>query len=264
MLCMPTQYVAGIMMMVRAMVADLRLIEVEPSANPLKNVAQHIGFAAMTPMQVYSSLQDEAEAERLRRISVLLIGGAAIDDKLAETLRTFPNAIYSTYGMTETVSHIALRRISGDEAADSYTPLPSVSIALSDHGTLTIDAPAISAETIVTNDYACILPDGSFRITGRADNVINSGGIKLQIEEIEQKLAADNPCAFAITSVTDSKYGQAVVLLVEGCDPKAVELRSLGKYERPKHTIRIGSIPLTPTGKIDRKACKNIAEKIVM
>ncbi|MBQ1645374.1 MAG: AMP-binding protein, partial [Prevotella sp.] len=139
-LCMSLDFIAGKMMVVRSLIRELKLIVSSPSGHPLSNEKwQEIGmnditFAAMVPLQVYNSLQVSEERERLKCIKHLIIGGGAIDDELAQALKTFPNAVWSTYGMTETLSHIALRRLSGNDSSDWYTPFPSVNISLDHDG----------------------------------------------------------------------------------------------------------------------------------
>ena len=125
-----------------------------------------------------------------------------------------PNTVYSTYGMTETLSHIALRRLNGPEASPYYHPFPSVTLSLSPENTLVIDAPLVCDERLVTNDVARLLPDGSFAIIGRKDNIINSGGIKIQIEEVEERLRPYLDRPYAITAAPDPRLGEAVVLLL--------------------------------------------------
>jgi o-succinylbenzoate synthase len=258
-LCMPVKYIAGKMMIVRSIVAGLDLISEEPSGNPLAKDLGKIDFCAMTPMQVYNSLQVTEEKERLKQISVLLIGGGAIDKDLEKALSDFPNTVYSSYGMTETLSHIALRRLNGKEKSDYYTVLPGVRISLSEDDTLMIDAPLLCDELLKTNDIARIMPDGGFAITGRKDNVINSGGIKMQIEEIEDKLRNIVPAAFAVTSAQHPKFGEAMVLLVENDDFDKEKIKSvLNAACRPKQIVKVEKIPLTGSGKIDRKACKDL------
>ena len=141
-LCMSLDYIAGKMMVVRALERHLKLICVEPSGHPMKQKDGYT-FAAMVPMQVYNSLQVAEERERLREIKHLIIGGGAVDEALAQELKDFPNGVWSTYGMTETLSHIALRRLNGDEASEWYTPFPSVEVSLSEDGCLVIDAPEV-------------------------------------------------------------------------------------------------------------------------
>ena len=166
--------------------------------------------------------------------------------------------------MTESLSHIALRRLSGPEASDWYTPFPSVSISLSDEDCLVIDAPAVCSERLVTNDIATLTPDGRFRILGRKDNVICSGGIKIQPEEIERKLRSSLRVPYLITHRPDDKFGQIVVLLTEGSVDEAREVceRLLPKYHQPRAYQHVDQIPLTETGKIARKQAQLIASNI--
>ena len=150
-LCLPLDYIAGKMMVVRSQVRKLNLLAVQPSAHPLKNVAdRRIDFAAMVPNQVWKTLQVAEERQRLMRIRHIIIGGGSIDEQLAEQLRGFPNAVWSTYGMTETLSHIALRRLSGRDASQWYTPFPSVQLSASSDGCLIVDAPLVSEHTLHT------------------------------------------------------------------------------------------------------------------
>ncbi len=213
-LCMPMRYIAGKMMAVRALEVDMQLICVAPSARPLKDIDQHIDFAAMTPMQVHETLRQPLETERLKRIDNLIIGGGAVDDELATTLRQFPLNVYSTYGMTETLSHIAMRRLSGPNADLWYTPLEGVTISLSTYNTLTINAPEVCPDELTTNDIA-ELDAGKFRILGRRDNTVNSGGIKVQMEEVERVLRPHIHCLFAVTAVPDKRLGEAVAVIAE-------------------------------------------------
>jgi len=263
-LCLPLQYISGQMMMVRALTFALDLIVRNPSGNPLSDVQTPLRFAAMTPMQVYNSIQVPEEKERLMQIENLLIGGGAIDPELSRILRTFPNAVYSTYGMTETLSHIALRRLSGVEASDYYTPFSSVKLSLSPENTLIIEAFQVAGEVIYTNDIAELLPDGRFRILGRSDNIINSGGIKIQAEEVEEALRPVITGSFVLTSVSHPKFGEAVVLLITEEQTVSVEQINslLPAFQRPKYILKTEVIPLTPNGKIDRTACREIAAKI--
>ena len=199
-LCMPLDYIAGKMVVVRALVAGLELVVREPSGHPLADIVEPLHFAAMVPLQVYDSLQIEEEEKRLAAVGNLIIGGGAIDRALEERLRAMPNRVYSTYGMTETLSHIALRRLNGPEASAFYHPFPSVRLALSEEQTLVIDAPLVCDELLHTNDVAELRADGSFRILGRRDNIVSSGGIKIQLEQVEEALRPLMPVRFALTS----------------------------------------------------------------
>ena len=181
-LCMPLDYIAGKMMVVRSLVRGLRLVSVKPSSRPLAGLDEAPVFAAMVPMQVACSLHCAKERRLLMGIRHLIIGGGAVDKALEKELRSFPNAVWSTYGMTETLSHIALRRLSGPDADSWYTPFTGVGVSLGADGCLVIDAPLVCDGTLHTNDFAELHPDGRrFRILGRKDNVINSGGVKIRM-----------------------------------------------------------------------------------
>ena len=287
-LCMSLDYIAGKMVVVRSIERHLHLISVSPSGHPLKDVNKEITFAAMVPMQVYNTLQVPEERERLSRIRHLIIGGGAIDAALEQELQSLPGdiAIWSTYGMTETLSHIALRRINGDEPSEWYQPFDSVHISQTEEGCLVIDAPQVCAETLVTNDIVEIEPyiynkveknevgekheaveKLRFRIKGRKDNVICSGGIKIQIEEVETLLKPHLEKPFMLAKKKDGKFGEIAVLLSEDEDIKKVEAtvrRLLSdesekssdhkkyKYWIPKEFRYVEHLPLTETGKPKR------------
>lgn len=267
-LCMSLDYIAGKMVVVRSIERHLHLISVSPSGHPLKNidlkdangkdVNGEITFAAMVPMQVYNTLQVPEERERLTHIRHLIIGGGAIDASLEKELRSLPGniAIWSTYGMTETLSHIALRRINGAEASEWYQPFDSVKISQTEEGCLVIDAPLVCAETLVTNDIVEI-EKLRFRIKGRKDNVICSGGIKIQIEEVEEFLKPHLEKPFMLAKKKDEKFGEIAVLLTEDEDLKKVEatirrLLSDHKYWIPREFRYVDHLPLTETGKPKR------------
>lgn len=288
-LCMSLDYIAGKMVVVRSIERHLHLISVSPSGHPLKDidlkdvngkdVNGEITFAAMVPMQVYNTLQVPEERERLTHVRHLIIGGGAIDASLEKELRSLPGniAIWSTYGMTETLSHIALRRINGAEASEWYQPFDSVKISQTEEGCLVIDAPLVCAETLVTNDIVEIesyiynkVEKLRFRIKGRKDNVICSGGIKIQIEEVEALLKPHLEKPFMIAKKKDEKFGEIAVLLTEDEDLKKVEatIRRLlsgksddsnkssesksHKYWIPREFRYVDHLPLTETGKPKR------------
>lgn len=261
-LCMPLKYIAGKMVVVRALVAGMNLLPITPSGHPLKDIKEAPTFAAMIPMQVYNSLQVPEEKAVLQQIRHLIIGGGAIDKQLAQGLKDFPNAVWSTYGMTETLSHIALRRLNGPEASDWYIPFKGIRVCLSKEDTLIIHAPQICEEELVTNDIAEINDQKQFRILGRKDNTINSGGVKIQIEQVEAILKELLFQPFLITSAPDAKFGEIVVLLVEGQLPDNIEktcAEALPPYWQPKRFIPIFKLPLTETGKPDRALAKVLA-----
>lgn len=268
-LCMPLQYIAGKMMVVRALVAGLNLIVRTPSGHPLADVTIPIRFAAMVPLQVYNTFDVPEELKRLRRVEVLIIGGGMINPHFSQKLMDMPGEIYATYGMTETLSHIALCRLNGDQTDRvTYYPLPSVKLSISSKGTLKIDAPLVCDEVLTTNDVAEINSEGGFIILGRKDTTINSGGIKMQPELMEGWLQNALPMPFVFTSIPDDRLGEAVVLLVEG----AMEVGSIralvaahlpSKYGQPKWIVSVSKVPLTGYGKIDRAACKALARTML-
>ena len=260
-LCMPLGYIAGKMVVVRSLVANLHLIPVAPCGHPLAGLKEAPTFAAMIPMQVYNSLQVPEERDILKSIKQLIIGGGAIDESLANELKDFPNAVWSTYGMTETLSHIALRRLNGKKTSHWYTPFENVRIRLNEEGTLVIHAPEVCAETLITNDIAEINEKGQFRILGRKDNIINSGGIKIQIEQVEGHLKPHIHTPFLITSAPDTKFGEIVVLLYEKEEEKMLRNiceNILPPYWIPKRYVQVNAIPLTETGKPDRGTARQM------
>lgn len=263
-LCMNLRYIGAKMMVVRSLERDLRLICVPPSSHPLAALDEKIDLAAMVPLQVYAALQVPEEAERLRAVRHLLIGGGAIDAALETQLRDFPHAVWSTYGMTETLSHVALRRVSGPEAMDSYTPLPGVTVGRAENGCLTIEAPALCDGKLFTNDLVDLQPDGRFRILGRADNTIVSGGVKVQAEELERLLRPFLPNPFMVTWITDPRLGQSVVLLSEDSSPESLcQKAELPPYWKPRHWLHVDKISLTETGKPARAAAHELAERML-
>ena len=285
-LCMSLDYIAGKMVVVRSIERHLHLISVSPSGHPLKDIDLkdangEITFAAMVPMQVYNTLQVPEERERLTHIRHLIIGGGAIDASLEKELQALPGniAIWSTYGMTETLSHIALRRINGAEASEWYQPFDSVKISQTDEGCLVIEAPLVCAETLVTNDIVEIesyiynkVEKLRFRIKGRKDNVVCSGGIKIQIEEVEEFLKPHLEKPFMLAKKKDEKFGEIAVLLSEDKEIKTVEVtirrllsdeKTSGESEKtsnhknhkywiPREFRYVEHLPLTETGKPKR------------
>lgn len=272
-LCLSLDYIAGKMMVVRSLTCGLRLVSVEPSSHPLaapslrEEQGETFSFAAMVPLQVWNSLQVHEERERLRRIRHLIIGGGAIDEALERELHYFPHAVWSTYGMTETLSHIALRRLNGPERSEWYTPFDGVQVTKNEEGCLHIDAPEVCEVPLDTNDLVELAPDGRrFRILGRRDNVVCSGGVKLQIEEIERKLKEHIGVPFMITKCKDSVLGEALVLLVEGAEAEHYReacRQVLSRYEVPRHYYTVGHLPMTATGKPARREAEALVKNMI-
>lgn len=247
--CLPVKYVAGKMMLVRAMILGLDLEFVAPSSHPLENNEIDFDFVAMVPLQAQNSIS------QLKKVKKLIIGGAAVNKTLEKQLLKLPTKVYETYGMTETITHIAARKL-GEKA---FTILPYVSVSCDDRNCLVIHAPRISPEVIITNDIVELLDENQFIFLGRMDNVINSGGIKLIPEQIEQNLAGKISQRFFIASKPDDELGEKVVLVIEGEKHKLVDsiYESLDKYEKPKEIIFIPKFLDTATGKILRKETLN-------
>lgn len=243
--CLPVKYVAGKMMLVRAMILGLDLEFVAPSAHPLANNEIDFDFVAMVPLQAQNSLAE------LKKVKKMIVGGAAVNKTLEKQLLKLPTEVYETYGMTETITHIAARKL-GEKA---FTVLPHVTISYDDRNCLVIHAPRISPEVIITNDIVELVNENQFIFLGRMDNVINSGGIKLIPEQIEQKLANKISQRFFITSKPDNELGEKVVLVIEGEKYKLDDsiYESLDKYEKPKEIVFVPKFKDTVTGKILRK-----------
>ena len=190
-LCMNLRYIGAMMLVVRALVAGLDLIVRPASGHPLSDVKQPLRFAAMVPLQVYNTLRTPEEKERLKQTEILIIGGGAIDEALETKIKSLPGAVYSTYGMTETLSHIALRRLNGTAASERYYPFSSVNLSLSPENTLVIDAPLVCDGVLQTNDIARIYPDKGFIILGQETNEIFNVPISATV-------AADHDRTFAV------------------------------------------------------------------
>lgn len=262
-LCLPLDFIAGKMMVVRAQTCGLQLIDVGHCGNPVWK--EPVDFAAMVPLQVWNLLHDVAGRERLKRIRHLIIGGGAVDEAMADELKSFPNAVWSTYGMTETLSHIALRRLNGPESSEWYTPFPSVDLSLNDENCLVINAPLVHDGPLVTNDIVELV-NGRFKVLGRKDNVICSGGIKIQIEEVERLLRKHTEVPFLITKCRDEKFGEVVVLLTESDDVNALRsicLQVLPRYWQPRHYLHVEHMPLTATKKPARRQAEQLATDLI-
>lgn len=253
-LCIPVKYIGGKMMVIRALVAGYNLVVQEPSSSPLLNSSEKINFIALTPMQAKNSL-DNYPLE-FEKIDTVIIGGGAVSEEFNKEIESLKNTIYSTFGMTETVSHIGLRTLNGKNRTDFYQVFPAYSISKNENNCLVIACPTLSSETITTNDIVEI-KDSSFKFLGRLDNVINTGGIKVFPEEIEKQLAPFmNGETFYITSKKNELLGEKVVLISENNSIILEEVKTknhgLSSYSFPKEML-IKKIELTESGKIMRR-----------
>ncbi|MGY5847496.1 AMP-binding protein [Salegentibacter sp. HM20] len=258
-MCLPANYIAGKMMLVRAMILGWQLDLVPPSANPLDQVFKVYDFCAMTPFQLDNSIA------RLHLIKKLIVGGGAVSPRLQKMVREVDTKVYETYGMTETVTHIAAKRLNPSKKRKKPRPfkvLPNINISQDERGCLVIKAPKLADEPVVTNDVVEILTYKKFLWKGRIDNVINSGGVKLHPEEIEKKLERIIDYRLFIASIPDDSLGDKLVLFVE-CEFSEEELakiqndisnlKTLEKYEIPKKIYLIEKFEETPNGKIHRE-----------
>ena len=263
-LCMPLDYIAGQMMVVRALERRLNLIERKPDGHPLALPLHGVTgklFAAMVPLQVWNTLREPEERERLKTVDHLIVGGGSIDPNMETELRTMPGKIWSSYGMTETLSHIALRDIKEEEW---YRPLPGVSLSQDKEGCLIVHAPMLCDREQHTHDIVRPHPEGlqhgGFQVIGRSDNVICSGGIKIQIEEVERRLKPVYRDTIQVTSLPHPKFGEVVVFLTTAhIDQHLLRLCLGNPYWMPKRIIQVSQLPLTATGKPDRAEAKRIA-----
>ncbi len=252
-LCLNTDYIAGKMMLVRALVLGWKLDIVPPTMNPLKDLEKSYDFSAMVPLQVYNSI------EQLSKIKLLIIGGGVVSNELKSKLKNISTKVYATYGMTETVTHIAVQSINNEELkVNNYKTLPNIKVSVDSRGCLVIKAPKVSEELVTTNDLVELKSDTEFKWLGRVDSIINSGGIKLIPEQIEDKLSKVISQRFFITSLPDKKLGEKVVLIVEGVENPMIlselkNITSLTKYEIPKEIYFISQFIETETKKIQRK-----------
>jgi O-succinylbenzoic acid--CoA ligase len=245
--CLPVKYVAGKMMLIRSIVLGLDLDYVAPSSHPMEGLEEKYDFVAMVPMQAQNSLNE------LKNVKKLIVGGARISASLEKELMKLPTQVYETYGMTETITHIAAKRV-GEKI---FTVLPNVTISYDDRNCLVIHAPNIIAEeTVVTNDLVELVNENQFKFLGRIDNVINSGGIKIIPEQVEQKLDGRIDRRFFIASKEDKELGEKVLLVIEGAameiDPATFDV--LDKYEHPREIIFIPKFKETENGKFLRNA----------
>jgi O-succinylbenzoic acid--CoA ligase len=259
-LCLPVEYIAGKMMIVRALVGGLNLLITEPSSMPDLTGYGKVDFCAMVPLQVFNSLNT---VETLRRIKKLIIGGAEIRDELEVILRDLPNEVYATYGMAESFSHVAIRRINGAEHERNYHAVPGIKFSIDERGCLAIEADYLDKK-IQTNDVVDLSDSSTFRWIGRYDNLINSGGVKIVPEEVEAVISKVTGLDCAVIGVPDTKLGEKVVLVVErgGSEISEQELQAsimneLPKKMQPKEIIFIDELPRNHSYKVDRLKLKD-------
>ena len=264
-LCLSTDYIAGKMMLVRALVLGWKLDIVEAISNPLKGIEKEYDFSAMVPLQLQDSL------ENLYKVKKLIVGGGVVSNELIQQIQSLDTEVFATYGMTETVTHIAVKKLNNltslrgiikEQSVHSekphYKTLPNIQLSLDDRNCLVINAPNVAEGIIVTNDVVSLISSTGFEWLGRYDNVINSGGVKLHPEKIEEKLSTVISSRFFVIGIPDNKLGEKLVLLVEGELNELIfnevkNLKELSKYEIPKEIFFVNTFMETATKKIQRK-----------
>lgn len=258
-LSLPCRYIAGKMMVIRAIVGKMDLVAVDPSLED--DLLSHHTFdlGAMVPNQVVKLLESSSGIRKIENIRNLLIGGSSIQASLEAQVSLLKNRVVSTYGMTETASHIAIRTLSGPGRSEVYECLPGITVSLGENDCLQVHVPGQG--TLQTKDMAELISSTAFRILGRADDVIISGGIKYWPEAIEKKLEGVIAKRYVISSVPDNKLGEKMVLVVEakttpieGLQHKIDEI--LPPFERPRHICFLSPFPQTNNGKIKRNEIK--------
>lgn len=270
--CLNVEYIAGIMMIVRGIELGLNLTIVEPSGNPFENLENKIfDFLSFVPLQLDNLIKQQENIHFLNKAKAIIVGGASVNKDLEHEIQRLLVPVYSTYGMTETVSHIAIRRLNGINKSDNLQVLDGVKIGTDERNCLNITAEASNNELVQTNDIVEILNEKEFKLIGRFDNIINSGGVKIQLEKVEKLIENEikilNPKRYFAYGIEDKKLGLKLVLFVEGgnvhIDLKNAFLKNiqtvLTKYEIPKEIYFVEKFLETPTGKIDKKNVSTIA-----
>ncbi len=251
-LCLPVDYIAGKMMIVRAIILNLQLYSQMPSSNPV--IEQDYDFSAFTPMQIENVINKDKTS--LNRIKKIIIGGAPVSSELIETLQSINSQCYETFGMSETGSHIALKKLNNEGKSEFFEVLEGIEISVNEENQLIISSEKMNIKDLVTNDIVNILDHNKFLWIGRKDNLINSGGVKISPEYIENKLKPFIQNRFFIFSIKDKVYNELPAILIEGEKNENIgELfqRELSKFEIPKHVYYLKNFVFTESGKVNRK-----------
>ncbi len=263
-LCLPVRYIAGKMMVVRALSGGLRLVTAEPASRPLRGMSQSFRFGSMVPLQVHESVQG---GDPLSLLDQLLIGGGEVHPALLRELEKLEKpAIYESFAMSETYSHFALRRVNGSNPDSHFRLMEGVRIRRDRRGCLVVQVPGVTDGEVVTGDLVEIGRDGKgFRWMGRIDHVFKSGGIKVVPEVLEQRIGEwlNRPCL--VLPEEDPGLGQRIVLLVEtGGHPapagqwEEMLRKKLPGHARPKRIVTVREFPRNPSFKPDRRAAAGL------
>lgn len=255
-LCLPIEYIAGKMMVVRAIVGELNLLFSNPKGSP-EIPEMQVDFTALVPLQLQKLVDNKADFSKFKSI---IIGGAAVDYTLQKALQNLPAAIYATYGMTETCSHIALQKLNGKNPDPYFKVLNEIEISTNTEGCLKIEAPTLSENIIQTTDLVEIISSKEFMWLGRTDNIINSGGLKISPEFIEKEISKIIGTECIIVPEKDALLGQKLVLILQGKSNKILSEKilqkiksELGKHHTPKFVYYLDEFPRNKSLKIDRK-----------
>lgn len=269
-LCLPASYVAGKMMLIRALTLGWSLDIVTPNSNPLQNVPKIYDFSAMVPLQVENSIN------YLDKIRKLIVGGGVVSNPLLAKLQNVSTDVFATYGMTETITHIAVKKLNNFSTlktnfnrSNFYKTLPNVTIYVDERNCLVINAVKVSEKVLFTNDVVRLISDTQFEWLGRFDNVINSGGVKLQPEVIESKLVKVLQKPFFVAGILDDLLGSKLILIIEDTDDNTSEkkegiinkIKSLNlftKFEIPKEIYFLPEFMYTESSKIQRNKTLNL------
>lgn len=258
-LCLSSDNIAGRMMLVRAMERGLHLIAVNPVGCPLSTINESVKFSAMVPLQVQHCLEKNC----LDKTEILLIGGVAVSDKMKDELMQHAVKCYSSYGMTETMSHVALKKLNGADASEWFEGLADIRFSLDQRGCLEIEAENLGIGKLQTNDLCELDGNHFFKWLGRVDFIINSGGIKVIPEQLEKILTPYVNFPFFITGIPNEELGEQVVIFVEASQEEQMPINQIfkalqkwPKYQRPKAIYYLPSFVYTATGKINRGATK--------
>ncbi len=267
-LCLSADYIAGKMMIVRALELGLDFYYTQAQADILSHLTRTYDFCAVVPMQLQHAI-DHQQTNNINLLRCILVGGDALPMQYVPPLQALSSRLYATYGMTETITHIALRPLNGQQVSDVYHCIAGVRVHTTPDGCLCIKAPHLSIANLCTTDMAILYSPTTFQLLGRKDFVINSGGIKINPLDLETKLAEFIILPFVTTAIPHPTLSKAVVLLIESEKPLANEpallaqiKKALPAYHAPKQLLYTSQLPRKANGKIDRRACAVLAESL--